>query len=42
MAFLPDIVVTTPGEPGVSLVAEAKLTLPKLENTEERPAVMPR
>lgn len=35
MAFQPDIVVTTPGEPGVSLVAEAKLTLPNLDLTEE-------
>lgn len=35
MAFQPDIVVTTPGEPSVTLVVEAKTTLPNLERTEE-------
>ena len=33
MAFQPDIIVTTPD--GVSLVVEAKVTLPNLERTEE-------
>jgi hypothetical protein len=35
MAFQPDIVVTTPGGTDVSLVVEAKTTLPDLERTEE-------
>jgi hypothetical protein len=35
MAFQPDIVVTIPGEPGVTLVVEAKTTLPNLERTED-------
>jgi hypothetical protein len=35
MAFHPDIVVTIPGEPGVTLVVEAKTTLPNLERTED-------
>jgi hypothetical protein len=35
MPFQPDIVVTTPGGPGVTLVVEAKPTLPDLERTED-------
>ncbi len=33
MAFQPDIIITTPD--GISLVAEAKVTLPNLKRTEE-------
>ena len=35
MAFQPDILVTTPGAPAVSLVVEAKTSLPNLERTEQ-------
>jgi hypothetical protein len=35
MPFQPDIVVTTPGETGVTLVVEAKPTLPDLGRTED-------
>lgn len=34
MAFQPDILVTSPDEPRVSLVIEAKVSLPNLERTE--------
>ena len=34
VAFRPDIIVTT--QEGVSLVVEAKLTMPNLERTEEQ------
>lgn len=36
MAFQPDIIVTIPGEPTVSLVVEAKTTVPDLERTEDQ------
>ncbi|MBZ5610689.1 MAG: hypothetical protein LAP38_20695 [Acidobacteriia bacterium] len=34
MAFQPDILVTSPDEPGVTLVIEAKVHLPNLDRTE--------
>jgi hypothetical protein len=36
MPFQPDIIVTVPGEPTVSLVVEAKTTLPDLGRTEDQ------